>query len=342
MVELSTDDTAVLNYIQRTIPFVERPFAKIGSDLRIPEADIIDIVKRLKDRNVIRDLAASFNGSHIGYCSNLVAMEVPESCMTTAVDLINSHPGVNHSYLRDHKYSIWFSLTEESDSLFDRSVEILAKKSGALDFLVFKNEKLLKISEILPVGEDWLLSGIETPKKRTYSKIFSENEKEAARLFQIDLPVVKRPFRALAVQSGSTISEKQLIEIGELLTNKNIMIQYSAGLCLRNFGNTCNAMTTWRITGEDDMEEKTLPFMYDSSVSNLYLRNTTSGRWEYPLFAMIRSKSQSGLKCIISNLAERSGIKDYFVLNTMSELKRKRVLYFSPEFSEWRTMYSND
>ncbi len=345
MVNFSTDEIAVLNYIQGEIPFFERPYAKIGSDLKIQETDVLNIISRLKYRNVIHDIGAIFNGSSLGYCRYLVAMEVPESCMNNAVCLINSHPGVDYSNLCDHKYNIWFSLSEESGMLFDHSIEILTKKSGALDFLVFKKEKLLKISAMLPLGEDWLYSENLISKNRSCSeaeKQFSENEKETVRIFQNDLPVVERPFRTLVEQKDSSISEERMLEIGEFLTNENIMRRYSAALSQMNAAYTCNAMIAWRITCEDDLEEKILPFMYESSVSSLYLRNIFPGRWEYPLFAMVHANSQSGLKCIISILAERSGIKDYYVIKTVCELKKNRVCYFSPKFSEWKNMHYND
>jgi hypothetical protein len=62
----------------------------------------------------------------------------------------------------------------------------------------------------------------------------------------------------------------------------------------------------------------------------------TPGRWEHPLFAMIHARSDGELDGIIAALEERSGLRDYLVLKSLREFKKKRVTYFSPAFDEWK------
>jgi len=342
MTEFSENEAAVLNHVQRTVPFVERPFELIGSELDISEEHVQEIISRLKKQNVIRNIAGIFNGGSLGYTLNLVAMEISENKIEKAADLINSHPGVSHNYLRNHRYNIWFTLAEESNEMFNRAVRFIAEKTGADDFLVLKNEKLLKLGVVLPIGDD---DNGDSVAKESYShakpRDFSEEEKEAVRLFQHNIPITTRPFRTLVETNKSFLSEKRFIEIGESFKKEDIMRRYSAVLRHVNAGYTFNAMTTWKILDDTNIEKQTKHFINESAVSHLYIRTIYPGRWEYPLFAMLHARSETELNNIITGLSEKSGFNDYQVLDTVRELKKERVVYFSHKFNEWRDYYND-
>ncbi len=51
---------------------------------------------------------------------------------------------------------------------------------------------------------------------------------------------------------------------------------------------------------------------------------------------MIHARSDGELDGIIAALEERSGLRDYLVLKSLREFKKKRVTYFSPAFDEWK------
>ena len=155
MTEFSKSEAAVLNYIQRSIPLVERPFEKIGADTGLSEKAVLEIVSRLKQQGIIRNIAAIFNGESLGYQLSLVACEIPEASLEKATAAINAHPGISHNYLRGHRYNIWFTLALEKPLPFDDAVRHIAHKAGARDFLILRNEKLLKIGLKLPIGDDY-------------------------------------------------------------------------------------------------------------------------------------------------------------------------------------------
>ncbi|MCP4135280.1 MAG: Lrp/AsnC family transcriptional regulator [bacterium] len=334
MNDFNKNEAAVLNAIQQTISFVERPFEQIGSEAGIAESEVVETIRGLKEKGVIRNIAGIFNGTSLGYYLSLVALEVPEDAMEMAAAVINSHPGVSHNYQRGDRYNTWFTLAEENEETFNKSVEVIAQKTGAKDCLVLQNEKLLKIGVMLPVGSEKEKKGdSRTPKDYAQAKArtFTEEEKETIRLLQTDLPVCEEPFKKLLEESKSFLTQERFLELSESLRRERVMRRYAAVLRHREAGYTVNAMTVWKCS-----DEQTQPFVDESSITHLYLRTIYPGRWEYPLFAMIHARSEEDLSGILTGLAQKTGIEDYRVLRTLREFKKERVTYFSKEFTEWR------
>ena len=77
-------EAAVLNSIQKSVPFTEQPFLEIGERIEIPESEVIRIISGLEDRNIIRNIAGIFNGESLGYYLSLVALKVPGEIVESA------------------------------------------------------------------------------------------------------------------------------------------------------------------------------------------------------------------------------------------------------------------
>lgn len=69
-------------------------------------------------------------------------------------------------------------------------------------------------------------------------------------------------------------------------------------------------------------------------VSHCYERTTGNG-WPYNLFAMIHGRSEEEIRALARRISEETGIKDYELLLSLREFKKKRVKYFSEEFQKW-------
>jgi DNA-binding Lrp family transcriptional regulator len=337
--DFTGNESLVLNRVQKGIPCVPEPFAVMASDTGISEDEVLDIISRLKKNNVIRNISGIFDGEKLGYFLSLVAFEVPSDKTETAGAIISSHPGVSHNYLRDHKYNIWFTLAEENEKEFQKTVVLLASKVSARDYLVLRNEKLLKIGVFLDMtGTD---DNVETARSSLVESPaqveLDSAAKEAVALLQKDLPLVKRPFRKIFETGMHIKSEKELLVYFREFLEKGIMRRYAAVLRHVKAGYSSNAMTAWKVDNNTDIEI----FLMEKTVSHLYFRTIYPGRWEYPLFAMIHARSGNELDAIIKSLSEKSGIMDYIVLPSLKEFKKKRVKYFSEEFNEWKRLYND-
>lgn len=331
--KFTSSETLVLNRVQKGIPCSREPYKVIGDELGLSEDLVIDTVKSLRERRVIRNISGIFNGNGLGYYLSLVAFQVPESKITEAGEIISSHPGVSHNYLRNHKYNIWFTLAEVSEEDFYKTVSVFAARSGAVDYLVLRNEKLLKIGVFLNFGDD---DGyrVEGYSEKGGSFTGDDAAVDAVRLLQMDLPAVNRPFDIIAGKGQFIKDAEELLSYFSEFIAEGVMRKYVAVLRHRNAGFTANAMTAWRV--EDNFDEHV--FTDCAAVSHLYLRNEYPGRWEHRLFAMMHAKSQDRIDAIIRELSDKSGITDYLSLESLKEFKKERVVYFSDEFSEWKRL----
>jgi siroheme decarboxylase len=336
--DFSKNEAAVLNYIQRSIPLTGRPFQKIGADTGLSEEAVIEIIFRLKKQGIIRNIAAIFNGESLGYQLSLVAFDVPAASLEKAAAAINAHPGISHNYLRGHRYNIWFTLALEKSLPFDDAVEHIAQKAGARDFLILRNEKLLKIGLMLPIGADYheaedTASGLAP--QRAAARTFTKEERMAVLLLQTDLPIVARPFQEILQRSSMKLSEERLLELAVLFEKQSVMRRFAAVLRHMQAGFNHNAMTAFKPKEGVPVEEQVKPFLDTMAVTHLYLRTVYPGRWEYPLFAMVHARTEAELDALIKNLSAASGLADFLVLKSLKELKKQRVIYFSPGFIEW-------
>lgn len=328
-------ESIILNTIQKGIPCVSEPFRAIGEDSGIAESTVIETISSLKEKKVIRNISGIFEGKRLGYSMSLVAFEVPDSSADEAGAIISSHPGVSHNYLRNHRYNIWFTLAEESQSDFNKTVTLLASKCGARDYLVLKNERLLKIGVFLNMTDADDSPAAGSGRKEMGDDVaIDETAREAVLLLQNDLPLDSRPFSKLAERGKLIQTEDRLLLYLKRFLDAGIIRRYAAVLKHQNAGYRANAMTAWKSTESTDINL----FLGNSAISHLYYRTIYPGRWEHPLFAMIHARSDDELKNIIDTLSAKSGINDYLSLSSLKEFKKSRVRYFSDEFNEWKRL----
>lgn len=331
---LPREDALVLDRLQEGIPFVPRPWDVIGKELGLSSEDVLSRAVSIKEGGVIRNIAGIFNGESLGYQLSLVAFMVPDENIEKAGALVSAHPGVSHNYQRNHPYNLWFTLAVPPEWNFEETVKILARDAGADDWLILRNEELLKIGVRVRFSGKEEDSTFGRNTKRAAARPFTEKEKTTIHLLQQDLPLTEEPFAALT--DGADISRDQFLERAEALRGEGFMRRYSAVLRHHKAGLSHNAMTAWKLERDDRFHERVEIFASSPAVSHLYMRTLYPGRWEYPLFAMVHASSQEELDGLLRDFENRSGLSDRLVLQTVREFKKERVRYFSPEFDEWK------
>ncbi|OHD70202.1 MAG: hypothetical protein A2W19_04585 [Spirochaetes bacterium RBG_16_49_21] len=337
--DFSDLEKTILNRIQRDFPLSRDPFEEMASELHMSGAEFLDSLRSLKARSIIRTIAGIFNAGRLGYISLLAAFQVDDGRVDEAAGIINSHPGVSHNYLRDHRYNIWFTLAADSREKIDKAVQYLAERAGAASYLVLRNERLFKIGVFLDTGcGDSPAPAHAAPSispADAGEKDLSREQKEAIRLLQADLPLFPGPFGRLIDENAGLINEDDLLDYSRSLMQEGVMRRYSAVLRHVQAGYTANALTVWKPGTGADIDRVAGIFHARTLVSHLYLRSAWPDEWDYPLFAMIHGRTDEELSRVIRELSRESGLAQYQVLRTMREFKKERVVYFSPRFKEW-------
>lgn len=141
----------LLNMIQNDFPVESRPFLSIAEKLEMSEKEVLDAINELKEQGYIRRFGGIFDSKSFGYTGTLCAMEVSENKLEEVTRIINSYDNVTHNYLRDHKYNMWFTLIEPSQSSLDAHIDEIKTKTGIKEIMVLNSLKTFKINVNLNV-----------------------------------------------------------------------------------------------------------------------------------------------------------------------------------------------
>jgi len=319
-----------LTLIQKGFPVTERPFAELAETLGSTETELINLYRRLRDEKIIRQTSAIFDTKSLGYKSSLVAFKVGD--IDAAAEIINAHPGVSHNYERDNPYNLWFTIAVAPDSKLglEKTVELLAEKSGAESFIILPTKKMFKISVQLDMKGD----RAKKEKVRRREKVPMEltpMHMEMIKGLQENIEATERPFAPLVEALG--IDHDTLAAETERLKKAGYMRRFASILYHRKAGFTANAMVVWKVPEEraESIGETVAAY---SAVSHCYLRPVFP-EWPYPLFSMVHGKSKEEVEAVVEEMAGEIGVEEYSYLYSTREFKKVRIRYFSPEFEAW-------
>lgn len=144
--KLSPLDRRILDKLQQDIPFSERPWCTIASDLHIEELLLLERIKYLKENGIIRRISATFNPRKIGFSSTLVALKVAAKNIGSVAQRLNSYPEVTHNYKRNADYNLWFTLVARNRKRIIRIVKQLKKQKDIKEVLELPATRVFKIN----------------------------------------------------------------------------------------------------------------------------------------------------------------------------------------------------
>lgn len=100
----------LIDRFQHGMPLCAEPYRAMAEALECSEAEVLACLERLEHGGGLSRVGPVFEHSRAG-ASTLVALAVPELRLESVAALINSYPEVNHNYLREHRYNLWFVVT---------------------------------------------------------------------------------------------------------------------------------------------------------------------------------------------------------------------------------------
>jgi DNA-binding Lrp family transcriptional regulator len=329
-------DKRLLNLMQGQFPIAPRPYQHVASKAELGEDEVMARVQRLLDERIIRQVTPIFDTRALGYSSMLVAAKVNPEHPWRAANVINSHPGVSHNYLRNHEFNIWFTIATEPDSKLglEGTLNALAHEAGAESVRQLPTLKLFKIRMDLEMeaGTDALAAAAQAVEPvETEPQPYDEFDRDVIRALQGDMPVIPEPYAPAAAQLG--ISQQQLLDHLAGMQERRLLRRVAAILFHRRAGFSANGMGVWKVPDERILElgKRMASFR---GISHCYQRPTYED-WPYSVFTMAHGRSKEECDAILDSIADDTGIHERSTLYSSTEFKKIRLLYFTSEHRDW-------
>jgi siroheme decarboxylase len=335
-VPLDELDKRLLNLMQGHFPLEPRPYAAVARDAGIEETEALARVQHLLDHRIIREITPIYDTRALGYGSMLVAAKVDPEHPHRAAQVINSHPGVSHNYLRDHDFNLWFTIAVEEDSPLglQGTLDVLQGLTGAESIRQLPTLKLFKIRMDLEMegGTQALASeGAAQEPAELEKQPYDDFDVAVIRATQGPQPVVPQPYIAPAAELGVPV-ERLLEHMGSMVARR-LLRRVAAILFHRRAGFSANGMGVWNVPPERIME--LAPRMAAvRGISHCYQRPTYPD-WPYSVFTMAHGRSKEECDAVLDSIAQQTGIEERDTLYSSTEYKKVRLLYFTEAFKQW-------
>jgi len=329
-------DRRLMNVMQGQFPLHPRPYAQVAKLAETTEDDALSRVQHLIDERIIRQVTPIFDTRALGYSSMLVAAKVDSENPHRPAQIINSHPGVSHNYLRNHEFNLWFTIATEPDSKLglDGTLEVLQRLTGAESVRQLPTLTLFKINmDLEMVGDTNALASaaVAAPPRELEPIELDDLDIAVIRELQGDMPVVPEPYQPAADALGIPVA--RLLEHLEGMRERGALRRVAAILFHRRAGFSANGMGVWKVPEEriDDIGPRMAAYR---GISHCY-RRPTYPDWPYSVFTMAHGRSKEECDAILDRIAEETGIDERAVLYSSTEFKKIRLLYFTDEHKRW-------
>lgn len=146
-------DALILNRMQGDFPISEDPYADIGLALGVSGQEVLQRVRGLVERGVVRKVGPFFDARKMSYVSTLCALHVSEKRLDEVAALINAYPEVTHNYLRAGEPNLWFTVIAESKAAIQKIIGEIEEKGRVAPVRDLPASRMFKVKVDLKVGE---------------------------------------------------------------------------------------------------------------------------------------------------------------------------------------------
>lgn len=275
---MDATDLALLDGFQRDLPLVARPFAAIADRLGLTEGDLLARLTRLQAEGRLARVGATVRPQTAG-ASTLCAMAVPEARIETVAAQIGAEPGVNHSYLREDHWNLWFVATAPDATALGATLTRLRAATGLtlLD---------LPILQAFNIDLGFRLQGPRAamPADRPATPhVITAEDRALLQHLSHGLPLIPRPFQAMG-EEDTLARLRRLLQAG-ILTRIGLIVRH------RSLGYTANAMVVWSLP-EAAIAAAGPALAALPGISLCYHRRPDATHWPFALYSMIHAKSR--------------------------------------------------
>ena len=284
MDRIDPTDLALLDRFQRDFPLEPRPFARIAVRLGLAEAEVIDRLSRMQAAGRIARVGGTVRPNTAG-ASTLAALAVPEDRIDEVAAIVGAEAGVNHSYLREADWNLWFVATAPEAAALAAMLTRIEAASG-LPLLDLRLVRAFNIDLGFPLrGERVAMPG----KRGVEPAVLRADDRPLLHALSAGLDLTPRPYATLALRLGrdeiAVIARIGVLLAAGILTRLGVIVRH------RSLGFTSNAMVVWDVP-ETATLAAGLALAALPGVTLAYERRPVAGVWPWRLFCMIHARSR--------------------------------------------------
>ena len=289
-------DLRLLDEWQRDFPLAKRPFAHIGAALGCNETDILNRLRVQIEHGRISRVGATCAPNTIS-ASTLAAVAAPTDRVEEVAEIIGRQPGVNHSYLREDDWNLWFVATGPDRTYVNAILHEIGSETG----LTVIDARLLRPFNI-DLG--FRLQGKCQPaaqQRPICPEAICLGDREILQWLSQGMPLVEQPFRQIAAKLGR--AEADILDRIAALQDAGVISRLGIIVRHRALGWRANAMVVWQIEAEQ-VGAAGRALAAHPGVTLCYERQPDPVHWPYRLYCMIHAKSRDAARSILSNAAQ--------------------------------------
>ncbi len=310
MAHLSHKEVDLLMEVQYDFPIVDRPFEEVGRRLGIDEEAVIEMLRGLVKRGVLKRIGAVLNYRSRGLVAALVGMAVPPHLVDEVAAEVNRDPYVSHNFLREYEpYNLWYVTKANTREDLEAKVRTVAEKWG-LDYVVLYSQRTYRVD----VRFD-LYRGVS----RVPLRVLPENPPTVEDTgmpmdffrYIRSIPLVQRPFAELREKLGMSVDG--LVETIRSLRDAGVIRDFHATLDSSGVGFNENAMVVFNI--DDCGRVVSIP-----EATHIVKRNVVPGKWGYNCYFMMHGINRNIIMEVAGERLSGLGVGEYRLLFSVRDL----------------------
>jgi DNA-binding Lrp family transcriptional regulator len=283
MDRLDPIDLALLDRFQRDFPLDPCPFARIAVKLGLSEAEVISRLADMQAAGRIARVGGTVRPNTAG-ASTLAALAVPEPRIDAVAAIVGAEPGVNHCYLREADWNLWFVATAPDAA----GLQAMLARIGAASSLPILDLRLVRPFNI-DLGFPLEGRPVTMPDGRAVeTAILRDDDRPLLDALSRGLDLTPRPYATLALRLGrdetAVIARIGVLLAAGILTRLGVIVRHRA------LGFTANAMVAWDVA---DALEAGRALAALPGVTLAYERRPVAGIWPWNLFCMIHARTRA-------------------------------------------------
>jgi DNA-binding Lrp family transcriptional regulator len=361
----SSLDFRLLNDFQRGFPLVSAPFAAMGERLGVAEEAVMAALSRMQQEGGVSRVGPVFAPGRIG-ASTLAALAAPAAQLEAVAALISARPEVNHNYLREHRYNLWFVAAAPDRARLGDVLDDIGRETGCrVISLPLVDEYHIDLGFDLAGGANRHVFEKPPPSMKAMSVSLSSpplspegrgERRESLRDFygkhlaayvpraresacalplfqdrlvaalQGGLEIVPRPFARVAGAAG--LSEPMALAMIEDMLDSGIIKRFGVVVRHHELGYRANAMCVWDVP-DDEVAAFGAGLAAEPAVTLCYRRQRALPGWPYNLFCMIHGREREEVESQRAAIAQRHGLDrfDHEILFSLRRFKQCGARY---------------